>query len=311
MNPESIGSTVLSLVIVFLSGVIVVGWITRRSRKNLPLAYASLFEQLRDGVLVLDGDDKIFELNPAGEQILGVSRDDLIGQNLGECSHPTLQYLYHARSGNTVQREIKIGEGEGLHWYEVRISPLQGREGNATGRIVVLHEITDRKLIEAELRYSSSHDQLTQVYNRMFFEEELDRLRVGRTWPVGVLVADLDNLKQTNDEKGHAAGDEMIRQAAKLMRDALRAGDMIARIGGDEFAVLLPGCDSEVVQRVINRIEAMLASYAAGTPTIPVSVSIGSSVAQDKFDLDEALQRADTEMYRLKNARKMKSISDG
>ena len=284
-------------------------WLGRKPSNQdncLPVVYASLFEQLRDGVLVLDESGTIATMNPAAAHILGLGKEELVGKNLSACTHPTLSYLYHARAGHTVQREIKHGEGVDAKWFELRISPLLADNEVLSGRIVVLHDITERKTIEAELRYTSSHDALTGVYNRMFFEEELERLRVGRNWPVAILAADLDNLKETNDRKGHVAGDEIIRQVANLLRNTLRAGDMVARIGGDEFAVLLPGCGEEVVQRVLNRLAEATAAHNLDNPDTMVSISVGSAVAFGRSDLDLALQQADAEMYAVKNSRKLK-----
>ena len=106
--------------------------------------------------------------------------------------------------------------------------------------IVSVVDITQQKRAEDRLRFLSTHDVLTGLYNRAFFEEETTRMERGRHYPISVLMVDVDHLKITNDRRGHAAGDSLLRRAAAVLRAAFRTEDVVARIGGDEFAVLLP-----------------------------------------------------------------------
>jgi diguanylate cyclase (GGDEF)-like protein len=96
--------------------------------------------------------------------------------------------------------------------------------------------------VEEQLRYASSHDQLTGLYNRMYFDEEYERVARTGNWPVAILMLDLDNMKETNDSYGHAAGDKLLQRAANVLRQTFRREDIVARIGGDEFAIIIPRC---------------------------------------------------------------------
>jgi diguanylate cyclase (GGDEF)-like protein len=166
-------------------------------------------------------------------------------------------------------------------------------------------EITTRKLIESQLRHQNIHDTLTGIYNRTFFEEALVRMEHLQEFPVSIIVADMDDLKVVNDKQGHAVGDELLRHTTSVLSAAFRDGDVLARIGGDEFAVLLPRTDSATVEQILARIHKELAENNTRNSDLPVQLSLGSStVAQGK--LVEAFNLADQRMYAEKAVRKLK-----
>lgn len=153
---------------------------------------------------------------------------------------------------------------------------------------------------EERLSYLSSHDILTGLFNRAFYEVELERVKLGREFPVSVVMADLDNLKAVNDNLGHAAGDAMIRMAADILQDAFRAGDVVARIGGDEFAILVPGADEDAVSLALERIRSSVAARRQATKGYDFGISLGAATAMDGEHLLEALRLADQRMYQNK-----------
>ncbi|MBJ6723372.1 diguanylate cyclase domain-containing protein [Geomesophilobacter sediminis] len=162
----------------------------------------------------------------------------------------------------------------------------------------------DLTKVRDDLRQLSTHDTLTGLFNRAFFEEELQRLQLGRQFPVSVLVADVDDLKPVNDRLGHAAGDRQLRLAAGILSGAFRAGDVVARIGGDEFAVLLPGADELVVAEASQRIRTVLRELNASGDTRGLSISIGAATAHSGDELTRALKLSDERMYQEKFTRK-------
>ncbi|MBE0598259.1 MAG: GGDEF domain-containing protein [Desulfuromonadales bacterium] len=153
-----------------------------------------------------------------------------------------------------------------------------------------------------KLRYLSNHDGLTGLYNRRYFEEELQRLGRGRHAPIAVIMADIDDLKKVNDSMGHAAGDALIRSAAEVLVGAFRAGDVVARIGGDEFAALLPGAGVQEAEQALARIWRRQ-SELTDPEGLPLSLAIGWAVAESSSELVAALRRADARMYDNKNSR--------
>ena len=155
----------------------------------------------------------------------------------------------------------------------------------------------ERKRAEEKLKYLSIHDALTGLYNRGYFEEGLARLEGGRQYPVSLIMADIDDLKQVNDQYGHAAGDEALRQFAQVLKGAFRAEDLIARLGGDEFAVLLPITGELAAQQAVERVRQGLAAHNRDRPPPRLSASLGVATAGPGYPLVEAFKQADAQMY--------------
>lgn len=165
--------------------------------------------------------------------------------------------------------------------------------------VASLLDITDRKQAEEQLRYFSQHDQLTGLYNRTYFEQEMRRLEGSGHARVGIIVCDVDDLKPVNDTLGHDKGDEMLVAAAGVIRQGIGERDVVARIGGDEFAVLLPDIDRDVMERACGRIRKAVLKYNVENPDLPLSLSIGFAVNSGR-SLDVLLKEADNNMYRDK-----------
>ncbi len=175
----------------------------------------------------------------------------------------------------------------------------------------LIQSLLEKRLAEEKLRYLSNHDPLTDLYNRGYFTEELERVERGRRFPVSIMMADLDGLKGVNDTLGHAAGDRLIRQAAQLIRHAVRGDDVVARMGGDEFAVILPNTDADTASKVCDRIRNGEAAFNLESSSYVIGISIGIDTVDRGGSLTEALKRADENMYREKFARKKKQESAG
>jgi diguanylate cyclase (GGDEF)-like protein len=162
--------------------------------------------------------------------------------------------------------------------------------------------------LHAQVEEAATTDQLTGLYNRRFAIDVLNReiARARREGsPLSVIMVDLDGLKEVNDRHGHVAGDHAIRQAAASLRAVLRAGDYAARIGGDEFVAVLPGCGPEMLAVVLARLQQAAQDTGAGAEGS--TVSTGGAVLQDADGADSLLQRADVALYEAKRAGKNQS----
>jgi diguanylate cyclase (GGDEF)-like protein/PAS domain S-box-containing protein len=194
--------------------------------------------------------------------------------------------------------EMRAGE---VRYHRITWAVAPGAEQSYARVIVAIDDITDTKRAIESLMYLSTHDTLTGLYNRAYFDTEIQRLGVGRNFPVAIVFGDMDGLKATNDRLGHAVGDELLRRAATVLRGAFRGEDVVARIGGDEFGVLLPGAGLEVARAAMQRVEAALLAHNAEQESGPqVRFSMGVAVAEKDDDLNAALRAADVDMYRVK-----------
>jgi diguanylate cyclase (GGDEF)-like protein len=162
--------------------------------------------------------------------------------------------------------------------------------------ISILRDVSERAKAQEQLRFLSTHDALTGLYNRTFFEEERQRLERGRIHPISIIMLDVDGLKEANDIQGHSAGDLLLRKMAALLRSLFRAEDVIARIGGDEFVVLLPGLGEEPLQERLSRLR---------TSNGEVQFSVGGATSRPGQKLSAVLRQADAAMYAEKRSRKL------
>lgn len=162
-------------------------------------------------------------------------------------------------------------------------------------------EVIERKAAEEKMTYLSLHDALTGLYNRTFFEEEMARYVANQTSNVGLIMCDVDGLKLINDSMGHDNGDALLLATANLIKNCFRSTDVVARVGGDEFAVLLPDCSPETLENTVNRLQKSANQSATSWQGIPLSLSIGTALRTDPaVPMIEIYKEADNAMYRQK-----------
>jgi diguanylate cyclase (GGDEF)-like protein len=191
--------------------------------------------------------------------------------------------------------------GEELHLL-MQFSVLPGHESDWSLVQVALTDITARRKAEAYLEFLGKHDVLTKLHNRSFYVDEIDRLERGSLRPVTIVVADLNGLKSVNDRAGHAAGDQLLRRAGEVLAAAVEAPARAARIGGDEFAILMPATDERAGQAMIENVRRLTElnnQFYGGTP---LSFSMGAATSRAGERLESVAGRADAAMYQEKRA---------
>jgi diguanylate cyclase (GGDEF)-like protein len=198
-----------------------------------------------------------------------------------------------------------------LTWQTKQIA-----HGDLTQRVDFMGEFSEafnsmvENLAEArlELTHMSTHDGMTGLYNRAYFDTELERAAHGRKFPVSIIMADLDGLKAVNDSAGHEAGDQLISSAAEILRESFRGDDVVARIGGDEFAVIMTNCSAEAAGEALKRIRGSQGKHNSMQNTA-VSISLGAGTVECGEKLLDALKMADEQMYRDKAGNKSSRYS--
>jgi len=267
---------------------------------------------LKDAVFSTDENCLIDYMNSEAEILLGKKYIDVRGKHADEVfvflDKITLLPIdkpieYTLEDKNKIKQvfDICLINKYGIQLIvEMVLSPIIENEDKVLGVVGVLR---DRTLIEQrqrDIEYLSFHDHLTGLYNRRFFEEELKRLDTKRNLPIAILMADVDNLKKMNDTLGHEAGDQLIQKVADVLSDELRGDDIISRIGGDEFVVLLPKTDAYTAETLTIRLnEVFKRSSVLG---IPISVSIGFDIKTTAHQtLRNVMKNAENMMYKNKS----------
>jgi len=250
---------------------------------------------------------RVIDVNRETLRMFGADSKKMLLENIPRIFRDEMQdsfaeQLQDLWAGKTLQHRevINYSLGGELINIHMQFSVLDDHLADWDLVLVSLMDITARKKAEAYLEYLGKHDVLTQLRNRTFYSEELNRLARKGPWPVSVLSIDLNGLKQVNDEDGHAAGDTLLRRAGEVLGKAVEAPAWPARIGGDEFAVLLPATDERGAQVTRERIMSMVDlnnQFYAGRSGHVLSVAIGVATCEFGDPLEAALLRADKAMY--------------
>jgi diguanylate cyclase (GGDEF)-like protein len=209
--------------------------------------------------------------------------------------------IEHTRtSGVPYELELETVTIDGSNgWMWARGEAYKDSNGNIISLWGAAQDITERKKAEEKLVYISFHDHLTDLYNRRFFEEELKRLDKDCNLPISIIMCDINGLKLVNDSLGHYSGDALLKKAAETIKKACREEDVIARIGGDEFVVILPKTDSDNTQQVSNRIKDLASKEKVAN--IELSISYGHDTKTlDTQSIVEIIANAENNMYRHK-----------
>ncbi len=280
--------------------------ITERKQveEQLRLQSAAL-DAAANAIIITDRVGAIQWTNLAFETLTGYTPAEALGKNMRSLikSGKNELFIYKQMWDTILAGKVWSGElinrrKDGSFYHEEQtITPLRDESDAITRFIAVKQDISERKLAEAALRHKSTHDILTDLYNRVFFDEELQRLEGGRKYPVSIVMVDVDHLKQTNDSQGHAAGDALLKQVAIALTTAFRSEDVVARIGGDEFAVLLPSTGVESARISLQRVRQVINEYNSAHPEAPISISLGVSTTRQPGSLLKALKEADADMY--------------
>ncbi len=174
---------------------------------------------------------------------------------------------------------------------------MPGHEQDFSWVLVAIEDITVRKKAEEYLRYLGTHDVMTGVYNRAYFEEKLGELEKDRNEPISIIIADLNGLKTVNDTLGHQAGDSLIRRMAEVLKASLDEGNIAARIGGDEFALILPDVDEEGAKESLERIASLIVLNNKYYREPELSMSLGAATSRPDLTLEKIIALADDAMY--------------
>ncbi len=228
-----------------------------------------------------------YEPDDSSSRVISIGQDELLLENFD-----TLL----SRGWFEAEYCINLPNGE-KRWLNRRAHFARDAHGLVARIDGIDTDITLRKEAEDALRYISLHDSLTDLYNRFNFEEEMQQIDRNREQTAGVIVCDLNGLKMTNDNLGHAAGDQLLVQCAQLLKSCFQANG-IYRIGGDEFTVLLKNCSAQELEASVASLRQAIIDHNQAHPDSPLSMSIGHALKSSAdISINEVFRQADDMMY--------------
>jgi diguanylate cyclase (GGDEF)-like protein/PAS domain S-box-containing protein len=209
-----------------------------------------------------------------------------------------------AKEGDLLEIEYRIRHAYGdWHWLSARDTPLSNPAEEGVRYILgVAEDISERRAAQEKVWFLSTHDQLTGLFNRAYFEAEIGRMEKGRRFPISILCVDVDKLHAVNDAEGHEAGDELLRRTGQVLMSAFRAEDVVARLGGDEFGVILPNTGSVSTEAILARVKSHLSSHNQSHRGKLLGLSLGIATVDFGQSLNEAVKNAEKKLYDAKLA---------
>jgi len=271
---------------------------------------------LAEAVLATDVDGRITYLNPAAERLSATSSVEAAGKSLEEIvglvdetdrrllSDPVRQALTSGVPVSLGRRALLISRHDSSeHSIELSAAPMRNAAGEQVGAVVLLHDVSEQRGLARQMSYQATHDALTGLVNRREFERRLEEAieRGHRGDGQHVLCyLDLDHFKVVNDTSGHLAGDSMLREVAKLLRDAVRDSDTVGRLGGDEFGMLLVGCPLDKARQIADDVCRSVGEhrFVWRDKIFNIGVSVGLvEISRESGTLEELLTAADSACY--------------
>jgi diguanylate cyclase (GGDEF)-like protein/PAS domain S-box-containing protein len=273
-------------------------------------------ESLAEAVITTDKDGRITFINPAAEKLTGTEAAAALGKMLEDIvslvdeadrrvlSDPVHQALSTGTPVNLSRRALLLSRANGSERsIELSASPIRNSAREMLGAVVLLHDVTELRGIARQMSYQATHDALTGLINRREFERRLEEAMSSGHRGEGQHVLcylDLDHFKLVNDTSGHTAGDSMLREIAKLLRDAVRDSDTVGRLGGDEFGILLVGCPLEKARQIADDMARAVGEhrFVWKDKLYNVGLSVGLvEISRESGSLEELLTAADTACY--------------
>lgn len=285
--------------------------VANRILTNEKNKYLTIFESMPTPAIILDVQHYCINMNYAAQQILNGNTYSPGHMYYSNCHQkPKLSEVLpwindefmDFCNGDILETNIEKdfeSPTQGKRNFVIKFHRMLDVSNKFEGTVILFNDLTEYKKIQEQLRHISFHDQLTGLYNRSYMEEEIIQLATGRFNPVGFISIDVDGLKLVNDNLGHNAGDTLLITVSQIIKKCFQESDVIVRMGGDEFSVIMPLSDMETVQKACQIIRDKIDEHNNVNLSMPISISIGGSSGnfRIKSDVFEIIKKADKRMY--------------
>jgi diguanylate cyclase (GGDEF)-like protein/PAS domain S-box-containing protein len=306
----------IPVILIFPVGIIGIGLVIRNRIKEVEkekklkkllkegdARYRSLFTNNHVSTLIIDPKTgQIIDANPAACSYYGYTKDEIRKLKISDINN---------FSEDEVRAEMNRARKEEKHHFEFKHKLKSGELRDVevySGPIFldekkylysIIFDITLRKERQKKIEYLSFYDQLTELYNRRFFEVEMERIDTERNLPISIIMADVNGLKLINDAFGHKYGDQLLKKSAGVLKNVCRKEDIVARVGGDEFVILLPKTESKTAYEIIDRINEETEKIKIKDLNMSIAFGTGTKTKEDE-SLKEIYTNSENRMYKNK-----------
>jgi len=273
--------------------------------------FQTTLHSLGDAVISTDIEGRIKLFNMAAEHLLGKLKAEIVDKPFNDVVHfknenngilieGYVEDVVEAAMTIEIIENVLLVTSTGIEIpVQAIASPIRDSSQNISGVVVTIKDFTEKREKQRQIEYLSYHDQLTGLYNRRFYEEELERLDTSRNLPFSLVMIDINGLKMTNDAFGHVMGDQLLVKFAEILKLEFREDDIIARIGGDEFVAILPSTSYEEAGHIVKRLNDTISKTQLGS--IIISASIGWATKSDSDqEIEKVFKEAEEIMYKNK-----------
>lgn len=287
--------------------------------KNLEITneknkYLTIFESSPNPTFFIDSMHRCINMNYAALQIVNKKRSSSGSLYYSTLNNPEgikevlpwlndsyLEFIGRSETEMNVEKTVD-SPSRGERTFLVKFHKMLDVSSKYDGTVIIFNDQTEYKHIEEKLKYLSFHDQLTGLHNRTYMEDITNSLIKGGFNPVGVVSLDIDGLKIVNDNLGHDQGDALLVNVSEILTQSFRKSDIIIRLGGDEFGVIMPFSDAKAVEDACKRVRKNTNAYNEKYNHLPLSISIGWSVGHihDNSSIAQTMKEADDRMYKEK-----------
>ncbi len=290
--------------------------ITKRKRAEQELYYEK--ERLKitllaigDAVITTNQFKKVTLINPVAEALTGWSAEDALGKDANlvlaleneitgiEGINPIDEVLRGLKTVELENHTIIVSKHGERRAIEDSAAPILSQDGDIQGVVMVFRDVTDKKIKQDEILYLSYHDSLTTLFNRRYIEERINQIEAMESYPLSIILGDINGLKIVNDVLGHYEGDRFLIEASKILMESCRQSDIVARWGGDEFLILLPNTNAAETELICENINKRCAELT--NMSIKLSISLGYAIREnDKEEIARTINSAEEVMYTQK-----------
>lgn len=304
VSKETVGSIIISTVLLCIVLISVINWLfdarvinRTKELKDLNTRLQLIINAIPDAIFKMDHEGTFIDSEVNGTDWLLADKDTYIGKNTKEvmpiavAEESILKIKETLKTHKMTIQEYSLLEGELTKHYELRFV-----EGEKKAVYAILRDVTEKKQKQQQVKYLSYHDQLTDVYNRHFYEKEIKRLDYEIYFPISIAMVDVNGLKLVNDVFGHSSGDELLVRIANAIKSNINDDDILARTGGDEFVIILPNTTLKSATEICNRISKTIESEEINNIVQSVSIGLATKTSNDQ-QIEEVMRSAEDKMY--------------